>query len=309
VTAFADIARALGLRVFERGWLSSNNVLFDVPGEPTTLVDTGYATHAEQTVALVASVLGQRATGPRGLDHVVNTHLHSDHCGGNAALAAAHPALRIHVPQVLVDSVNRWDQEVLTFQRTGQRCDRFVAHAGLQPGHPLVLGAHAWQVHAAPGHDPTAIMLFEPSQRVLIAGDALWEKRLAIIFPELEGAEGFASTSQVLDAIEALRPAWVIPGHGAPFDDVAGALQASRERLARFTADPAAHAHHAVRALLMFHMLEHQRRPMSELTEWLCNASVLKHAGPSSPEDAKAVVAGLVSQGVLHRSGADVVVA
>ena len=37
-----------GLTVFERGWLSSNNVLLhDVDG--ATLIDSGHARHADQT--------------------------------------------------------------------------------------------------------------------------------------------------------------------------------------------------------------------------------------------------------------------
>ena len=62
-----------GLTVFERGWLSANNVLLRNPDE-AWLVDTGYVTHAEQTVALVSQQLGDQP-----LSHVVNTHLHSDH--------------------------------------------------------------------------------------------------------------------------------------------------------------------------------------------------------------------------------------
>ena len=47
------------LHVLERGWLSSNNILcFD--GEQATLVDSGYVTHAAQTVALVRAALGGR---------------------------------------------------------------------------------------------------------------------------------------------------------------------------------------------------------------------------------------------------------
>ena len=78
--------------VLERGWLSSNNILF-IGAEETVLVDTGYATHAEQTLALVESTLG-----PRLLDRILNTHLHSDHCGGNAALQQRYPALRTDIP-------------------------------------------------------------------------------------------------------------------------------------------------------------------------------------------------------------------
>ena len=41
------------ITVFERGWLSSNNILL-MDSERAALVDTGYCTHAEQTLALFA---------------------------------------------------------------------------------------------------------------------------------------------------------------------------------------------------------------------------------------------------------------
>ena len=66
-----------GVHVFERGWLSANNVLL-LDAHSTTLVDSGYVTHQAQTLALVAQGLQGRV-----LDQLVNTHLHSDHCGGN----------------------------------------------------------------------------------------------------------------------------------------------------------------------------------------------------------------------------------
>jgi glyoxylase-like metal-dependent hydrolase (beta-lactamase superfamily II) len=68
-----------GITVFERGWLSANNVLLQ-GAEGTTLVDSGYVKHQAQTLALVLHALQGRP-----LDLLVNTHLHSDHCGGNQA--------------------------------------------------------------------------------------------------------------------------------------------------------------------------------------------------------------------------------
>jgi len=69
-----------GVTVLERGWLSSNNIILRGP-VGTAVVDSGYWTHSAQTVELVA-----RAAGSVPVSTVVNTHLHSDHCGGNSAL-------------------------------------------------------------------------------------------------------------------------------------------------------------------------------------------------------------------------------
>ena len=44
------------LLVLERGWLSSNNVLF-FEGDEAALIDSGYVTHAGQTVALLEHAL------------------------------------------------------------------------------------------------------------------------------------------------------------------------------------------------------------------------------------------------------------
>ena len=40
----------VGMCVLERGWLSANNILF-TDGEQTLMIDSGYCTHSEQTVA------------------------------------------------------------------------------------------------------------------------------------------------------------------------------------------------------------------------------------------------------------------
>jgi hypothetical protein len=74
------IALPAGTHVFERGWLSSNNVSF-ADGDDTALVDSRYQTQGEQTVALFEQRLVDRPQRRR-----VNTHLHSNRCDGNAAL-------------------------------------------------------------------------------------------------------------------------------------------------------------------------------------------------------------------------------
>ncbi len=258
-----------GLHVLERGWLSSNNILLD-DGDDAALVDTGHCVHAAQTVALLRQRLGTRP-----LRRVVNTHLHSDHCGGNAALQREW-ALQVSVPAGSWQAVQDWDEQALSYVPTRQRCERFSAQAALQPGQALHIGAREWQVIAAPGHDPQSVILFDAQHGVLISADALWHNGFGVVFPELEGDAAFDDVARVLDLIDRLPVRRVIPGHGAPFDDVAGALQRARSRLAGFRADPARHLRHGAKVLLKYHLMEEQQQPLAELRDWLLQTPLMQ---------------------------------
>lgn len=298
----AATLKALGAQVLQRDWLSANHIVFGARGgTPATVVDTGYARHAPMTLALI-----EQALAGQPLQRIVNTHLHSDHCGGNRALQARYAGVETLVPAPSFALVRDWDEGRLSYRPTGQLCERFHADGAIAPGSTLRLGEADWQVHAAPGHDPDAVLLFEPQTRTLISGDALWEDRLAIIFPELEGEDGFGPARRTLAMIEAMAPRWVIPGHGAVFGDVAAALAASRRRLDAFEKDPSRHAQHAARALVMFHMMEHQQRVRAELEAWLpatpifARSARLMTAVPQDPTDwARQLVARLVDDGLL----------
>ncbi len=250
------------ITVLERGWLSSNNIL--ITGRKTTaLIDSGYCTHAPQTLALV-----QAALQGRPLDVLVNTHLHSDHCGGNAVLQAHYPALQTLIPPGLSAHVRDWDPDALTFVPTGQNCPPFSFDAALVPGTELSLGDMTWQVHAAPGHDTHSVILFEPASLTLVSADALWERGFGVVFPELEGIEAFTAVGDTLDLIERLAPKTVIPGHGPAFSDLETALSTARKRLAGFVYQPAKHITYAAKVLLKFKLLEAQSLSQSALMTW-----------------------------------------
>lgn len=257
-----DMTLPKGLQVFERGWLSSNNVLF-LGDESCALVDSGYSTHSDQTVELAQSALRGRP-----LNLLLNTHLHSDHCGGNAALQQAYPGLTTLIPPGQAELVAIWDAEALTYLPTGQLCPRFKYDGCLLPGAEIPLADVMWQIHAAPGHDPHSLVLFEPSSRTLISADALWKKGFGVVFPELEGESAFSEVGSTLDLIEQLDPRWVIPGHGPVFMYRAEVLERSRERLDAFVKNPARHAHHAAKVLLKFKLLEQQQLPYADFSNW-----------------------------------------
>ncbi len=99
--------------------------------------------------------------------------------------------MRTLIPPGHARQVAEWDEEALTYQPTGQRCPRFGFDGLLQPGQDILLGDLPWQVHAAPGHDPHSVILFEPASRTLVSADALWENGFGVIFPELEGEQAW----------------------------------------------------------------------------------------------------------------------
>jgi len=255
------------IRVLERGWLSSNNIVLHDDAEAGTVIDTGYVTHGAQTVALVRHALEGRRLG-----RLVNTHCHSDHIGGNAALARAF-GCTITIPTGEARNGADWDTEALHLDGFGQRCERFAFDSTIAAGDTLRMGGFDWQALAAPGHDMDSLVLYAPEPRLLISADALWENGFGVLFPELYGEPGLAATRATLDRIAALDVATVIPGHGAVFSEVGAALERAYGRLAAFERDPERVVRNALRALIVFYLLDRQAAPLEELAALLDRAS------------------------------------
>jgi len=289
------------MHVLQRGWLSSNNILF-LGREQTALIDSGYLTHAPQTVALVAQILQGRA-----LDWLLNTHIHSDHCGGNAALQQTYRC-RTSIPAAEAAKVHDWDQDALSYAATGQQCARFGFDDTLQGGDQVTLGDMTWQVLAAPGHDPHSLVFYCPQQRILISADALWESGFGVIFPELDGESGFAEARATLEMIAGLDVALVIPGHGRPFTDVAGALATAFSRLAYLSAEPVRNAQNALKVMLKFLLLERQQLSLAEVARMTATIPLMvstnqRYLHRSDAELAAWLVAQLVRSGAARLDG------
>ena len=264
------------IRVIERGWLSSNSILaFEgIGNDEATVVDSGYAGHGERTVELLRAALDGRR-----LTRLINTHSHSDHIGGNALIKRSF-GCRIVIPAGIEAHVRTWDEEALLLGPAHQRGERFVHDAVIAAGDRFEMGGLAWQAVAAPGHDMDALAFHCPEQRLLISGDALWQDGFGIIFGELLGRPGaLAATRQTLEAFARLDVETVIPGHGAPFTDVAAALERAFRRLAAFEEDPKRMARNAIKACFVFNLLDLGRLPASELAAHLAAVPLFRDVG------------------------------
>jgi glyoxylase-like metal-dependent hydrolase (beta-lactamase superfamily II) len=149
---------------------------------------------------------------------VLNTHHHVDHVGGNAAFAGA----RVAGHPVTADIVSRM------VGREGELGRLMPAFAGelaslrLRPPEPTalleVLPRGGRLVCLTPAHSPADLMVWFPAERLLLAGDVCFNRVVPLAVHGLVSAWIAA-----LDAIMALGPLTIVPGHGpvAGLGDVA----------------------------------------------------------------------------------------
>lgn len=293
-----------GIEIYERGWLSANNI-FHFGESDVSIVDTGYHAHSKMTLDLVNNALKKNEL--KSLNKIVNTHLHSDHCGGNAALQT-YFGCEVYVPAAEALAVSDWNADLLSYENLGQECPQFSHHGVLLPGQEILLGRYLWKILAAPGHDPHSVILYQAEHRILISADALWEDGFGVIFPELWGESGFEELAQTLDLIESLPVSLVIPGHGRPFTDLAKSIETARSRLDYLASSPDRNSRHGAKVLLKYKLLEWQSKEIALVNEWIFNTPALKDAAKHLHLDMNAfsqwLVQALVKSGAAKVDGA-----
>lgn len=253
-----------GVQVLVRDWLSANHVLLH-GGEGPVLVDTGYVRHAPFTLALLRSA---NVLGAQPLRKVVNTHCHSDHMGGNAALARAY-GCPVAVPEGEAAMIEAWDERSLLLDYADQSAERFRVDEILRAGERHRWGDLDWEAIAAPGHDMGALCFFNERHGLLISGDALWSNGFGFVMPPQIDPEALPATRATLDRLAALPIRIVVPGHGDPFDDVGGALARAYRRVESFESDPVRLVRHALRVVLMFKLLDSQGLASDALPDYV----------------------------------------
>lgn len=92
----------------------------------------------------------------------------------------------------------------------------------------LTLGGETIElIFAGGGHTPGDILVWLPARRVVFSGDLVFVDRLLGVLPVSNVKAWLAS----FDALSALDPLWIVPGHGAP-TTLAKARQETRDYLA-----------------------------------------------------------------------------
>ena len=118
----------------------------------------------------------------------------------------------------LADHLTRWLPYLHSVVEASQR---------LRGGEALAIGSDRWEVVHTPGHSLGHVCLWSSDRGVLLSGDHL----LPGITPPVAFERGFdtdplRSYMDSLRRIAGLRPELVLPGHGRPFGDAVGRIEA-----------------------------------------------------------------------------------
>jgi glyoxylase-like metal-dependent hydrolase (beta-lactamase superfamily II) len=216
-SAFAGDQPGFSIKVFtspdDQFWV--NSVIIEGADE-VMLVD------AQLTKTNAEKVLQEIKETKKPLSIIYITHEHADHFLGLEVFREAYPRLRIIANSAVVDRINRVYQEKIDKWKKflGSGATSHVVAIEKFDGNSIEFeGSEIEVLKDVQGDTGENTMLWIPGQRILIAGDVLFNNMHAYTAETDSTARGKWLDS--LKKIRELRPSVVIPGHskvGAPLD-------------------------------------------------------------------------------------------
>lgn len=220
--SFKSIELAAGLYMLQgQGGFTGGNLGLSAGDDGVVLIDDGVAPLAPKMLEAVTDITG------RPVDFVINTHVHGDHIGGNAALRASGATIIGHenIRQRLVED------DSVSADGSAPAPESMMPEITFSQSMTFHLNGHeAFVFHVERAHtDGDAVIYFRAAD-VLHAGDVLFNHLFPFI--DLESGGSVAGYLDAQDDILSLAGpgSRIIPGHG-PLASKSD-LQAARDMLA-----------------------------------------------------------------------------
>jgi glyoxylase-like metal-dependent hydrolase (beta-lactamase superfamily II) len=225
------------------------------------LIDTGM--HEPGSMAQLERAMDQVHLKVEHVRLLACTHAHSDHWGQAAPICERagcelwlHPNYQ-HGARAADDPGAALARRLEVARQSGvspaaleRYAERFSKQSTsgvarvMTPDRPLVDGVEietdlgTWTVYETPGHAPSHVSLFEPEHRLLISGDHVLG-RISLYYDYGWSPDPVGEFLASLDVVDRLDARLGLSGHGRPFVDVHGHVEASRqlvhERLERLS--------------------------------------------------------------------------
>ncbi|HEV3391014.1 MAG TPA: MBL fold metallo-hydrolase [Solirubrobacteraceae bacterium] len=228
-------------------------------GDSVVLVDTGM--HEPGSMADLERAFDQVGLTLDAVRLVLITHAHVDHWGQAATICDrtgcemwmhpnhAHGYTSATDPDLaLARRLEIGRQSGVPESALARYAERSRGTASgiarvIEPDRPLLPGVEietdlgVWTVHETPGHAPSHICLYQADRRLLISGDHLLG-RISLYFDYGWTPDPIGEFLGSLEVTASLHARLALSGHGKPFIDVPGHIEANR-RLVRERLDAA----------------------------------------------------------------------
>ncbi|MGY5078740.1 MBL fold metallo-hydrolase [Streptomyces nigrescens] len=248
-------------------------------GRQPALVDSGFVGHAEDTAAWARAHAGE-------IGLVVNTHWHSDHVGGNALLQARGAAIAAGAPEA--EAISRRDPGCCAAEYLDQPVAPYAVDMSLDDGQVLRLGDTDWEVVRTPGHTPGHLALWQPDERLLVAGDALSDYDVGWVNLALDGLDAATTALASLKRMADLAPRVILPSHGPIPADPTAAFGTALRRAQRLVDDPDGAVWYGARRIFAFALMirggiaSDEVEPYLHARAWLTDAARLLDLTPEA---------------------------
>lgn len=225
--------------------LNGLNSYFILGPDKTTIVDVGFnEPECEAALDQALNLLGSRWEDVE----IVLTHSHPDHTGNLDRVWRRW--IRVYANMHSFQEVkNLMDMQSTVFNpllshliepgsydervMQSRNANRYQVSASLLPlkndpdlfyladGDTYHNGKYHFQVISTPGHDDWHICLYEPVEKLLIAGDHVLERITPSIMSWVTSYDALREFFNSLDKVRNLDVDLILPGHGKPFTGVA----------------------------------------------------------------------------------------
>lgn len=268
------------IKFFERKFPSCNMVL--VLDERPIVVDAGFGSDA-----LLTKQLLEPYVNPADISMIVNTHYHTDHSGGNHFFQQ-HYGTKIAAHKWDAKMINAFDFESGASDYLDQKLEPYHVDVLLDDGDEVDTGEKKFLVFHIPGHTLGHIVLYEPTDQVLIVGDLFHRDDVGWLNIFREGVGAIHRSIESIERLTKLPVKIAYSGHGPEIRNPKHSMERAIERFNRWIENPESIGWHGLKRIFAYKLMLIDGMDKKDIPQYLLSSSwfidISKHLFRKNPE-------------------------
>jgi len=189
--------------------------------KPHLIIDPGYNVNelGERCFERLVGLMAQDGIRPDDIGLIINTHSHVDHCGASEALATLGEQ-RALITLTKTEDEYRRSTGLQLHKLIGLRLEEFEPDFYLKEGTLTLENGNDrfdLEIIDTPGHCPGSLSVYDPQNRALITGDAVFNRSVGRT--DFPGGDGKILKSSI-EKLAQYEADYFLPGHNTEFGNI-----------------------------------------------------------------------------------------